>query len=81
MTVVSTKEFNTNQDKYFDMAVNECVVIKKGKNIFHLIYAPIETKYPEQPVLEPDNDLRRAITGDELKKKMRNVIHNFFADK
>ena len=31
--------------------------------------------------LEPDDDLRKAITGDELKKKMRGAIHNFFANK
>ena len=32
MTVVSTKEFNTNQDKYFDMALDEQVFIQKGDN-------------------------------------------------
>ena len=30
MTVVSSKEFSTNQDKYFDMAVNGNVCIKSG---------------------------------------------------
>ena len=29
MTVVSTKEFSTNQKKYFDMAVNEQVIIQR----------------------------------------------------
>jgi len=31
MTVVSTKEFNTNQAKYFDMAVSGDVCIKNDK--------------------------------------------------
>jgi len=34
MTVVSTKEFVTNQKKYFDLALNEQVIIKRGKNMF-----------------------------------------------
>jgi hypothetical protein len=81
MTVVSTKEFSTDQDKYFDMAVNGHVCIKRGENMFYLSYAPVEAQYPEQEILEPDDDLRRAITGEELKKRMHISIRNFFADK
>ena len=62
MTVVSTKEFNTHQGKYFNLAVTDRVAIKRGKKMFHLVPdLPAETQYPEQPVLEPDDDLRRAI--------------------
>ena len=42
MTTVSSKEFMTNQKRYFDLAVNENVCIKRGKNIFHLIYRPVD---------------------------------------
>jgi len=66
MTVVSSKEFISNQKQYFDLALNEDIVIKRGKKKFHLIYAPTEKQYPEQPILEPDNDFRRAITKDVL---------------
>jgi len=38
MTVVSSKEFVSNEDKYFDMAVNEELCIKRGNNVFYLIY-------------------------------------------
>ena len=34
MTVVSAKEFNTNQDKYFDLALNEQVFIQRGDYMF-----------------------------------------------
>jgi predicted transcriptional regulator len=34
MTLVNTKEFVSNQKKYFDMAINEQVFIKRGKNTF-----------------------------------------------
>jgi len=34
MTLVSSREFVTNQKKYFDLAINEQVFIKRGKNMF-----------------------------------------------
>jgi biotin carboxyl carrier protein len=36
MTVVNCKEFSANQKKFFNLALNEQVVIKRGKNIFYL---------------------------------------------
>jgi len=81
MTVVSSKEFVTNQKRYFDLAVNENVVIRRGKNMFHLIYAPIKRQYPEQPILEPDDDFYNAISGDEFKKKALEIVekvHNMY---
>ena len=34
MTVLSTKEFNTHQKRYFDLAKKEDICIKRGKNMF-----------------------------------------------
>jgi len=34
MTVVSSTDFATNQDKYLELALNEQVFIKKGNNVF-----------------------------------------------
>jgi len=39
MTVVSSKEFVSNQKRVFDMALNEQVFIKRGKNMFNLSYS------------------------------------------
>ena len=78
MTIVSAKEFNTNQEKYFDMAENEDIYIKRGNGMFHLIYRPVEIHYPEQPILEPDDNLRTAITIDEFLAGIREDIHNYF---
>ena len=36
MTVVSSKEFATNQKQYFDMALNEQVIVKSGEYMFHI---------------------------------------------
>jgi len=38
-TVVSSKEFATDQEKFYNMALRERVVIKRGKNIYYLIGA------------------------------------------
>ena len=81
MTVVSSKEFVTNQKRYFDLAVNENVVIRRGKNRFHVVYVPIKKQYPEQPILEPDDDFYNAISGNEFKKKALEIVekvHNMY---
>ena len=82
MTVISSKEFASRPKKYYNLALNEQVVIKRGKNEFYLTNKPLPVEtYPEQPILEPDDDLRRAITMDELRERTYKVIDNFFANK
>jgi len=34
MTLISSREFATNQKKYFDLAVSEQIYVKRGKNMF-----------------------------------------------
>ena len=70
MTVVNSKEFVANQKKYFDLAVNEEVFIKRGRNRFRLICttAPNTNEYEE--ILEPDDDFHRAISADEFRKRL-----------
>ena len=76
MTVVSSKEFASNQEKYFDIAFNEQIYVQRESDNAMFVLSREKKEY-----LEPDDDLRRAITGDELKKRMRVTIHNFFANK
>jgi hypothetical protein len=78
MTVVSSKEFATNQEKYFDLAVKEEVRIKRGKNIFHLISVPVE-KPKERVYYEPDEDFYRSISADEFKEGALKIIDKIFA--
>ena len=80
MIVVSTKEFNTDQEKYFDMAMSSDVYIKRDKYMFHLISKPVEM-VDEQIALQPDDDLCRAITKDELLKGIYEDIAGIFAKK
>ena len=82
MTVVSSKEFAINQTKYYDLAVNNEVFIRRGKNMFHLICTNIDKKYDDEEVyLKPDDDLRNAMTVDEVREKLYGVIDKLFANK
>ena len=62
MVIVSTKEFESNQSKYFDMAVDSEVCIKDDKYMFHLTGNIIEPDI----IYEPDDDFYRSITMDEF---------------
>ena len=81
MTLVSNREFVRNDNKYLDLALDEEVCIERGDYMFRLVSIPIERQYPPQPVLEPDDDLRRAITMDELLEGVLEDIDKFFATK
>jgi hypothetical protein len=70
MTVVNTKEFNNNPEKYFDMALDEQVFVKRGDYMFHILCSNIDDAVKEQAILEPDDDLRNAITAKELIKRI-----------
>jgi len=81
MTLVSSKEFISNEDKYFDLALNGGVCIQRGDYMFHLVSDPFEKQYPPQPFLEPDDDLRNAISMDELRKSAHAHIRKLFANR
>ena len=48
---------------------------------FSLVNGAAKTAFREQPILEPDDDLRNAITFDELREGTYEIIHKFFANK
>ena len=75
MVLVNSAEFATHQDKYFNLALNEQVFVKKGENTF------IVTKVPEKKLLKPDADFHRAISMEEFQRRMHVSIRKFFADK
>jgi len=81
MTVVSTKEFISDQERYLDLAENEDVFITRGNSMFHLLYKPAKKQYPVQPILKPDHNLSRAITAEELLDRIHVDIRNKFASR
>ena len=62
MTVVSSKEFATHQDKYLEMAISERIFIKKGNNMLFV------TNANEDEELEDIMEYRKAksYSGDAI---------------
>jgi hypothetical protein len=77
MTVVSSKEFVVNDNKYFDLALNEQVFVQRD-NIMFIIARADEQKKKRK---KPDDELRRAITGDELLERVYVSLDKFFSEK
>ena len=75
MKVISSKKFVSNQERYSDVAINEKAYVKNGKNrgVFAQIINDSDDDY-----LEPDDDLRRAITMDELRRRVKEDIHQWY---
>jgi len=64
MTVVSTKEFITNGEKYFDIASKDEQVYIKGGDCMFII---TKVNEPTRKYKEPDEDLRRAIPMEQVR--------------
>ena len=77
MTVVSSKEFVKDEDKYFDKAMTEQIFVQRDGIVF------IVTRLGEKKKkrLKPDDELRRAITGDELLERIYVSLDTFFDEK
>lgn len=58
MRVISSSELRNNMKKYLDLAVNEKIIIQRGRNETFVL--------SKEDYLEPDEDLKRAITAQEL---------------
>jgi len=80
MTVISTQEFAANQNKYFNMAINQDICIKRDEGMFHIKYNPIE-KTNEYIYFEPDDEFYNSITMDEVRKKLHLLIDKLYAKK
>jgi hypothetical protein len=76
MTVVSSKEFIANQERYFDLAINDELFIKRGENVFQLICTMPNDSMEDTD--DPDDDY---ITKDELLAGIYENLEKFFADK
>lgn len=69
MIATINKDFTTIDDNYSDM------VTGKHKNGFNV------TNVGGNKRLKPDNELYRAITGDELLERINVSLDKFFAEK
>ena len=72
MTVVSTQEFNANQEKYFNLAIDEQVFIQKDNYMF--IVQNVAQNIEQDVVFEPDEDFHRSIPIEEVRDKVVGYI-------
>ena len=79
MQVVNSTEFATHHQKYFNLALHEQLLVRNGNDMFRVLYEPAAVE--EQVVLQPDENLRRAITGEELLAGIYEDLETFFASK
>jgi len=72
MIVISPTELRAEQKKYLDLAEREEVVIKRGSKLIHLVVK-------ERTIT--DEDLKQAITGEELLAGVREDIKEIYSRK
>ena len=76
MTVISSKEFISNQERYFDIAIDEDVYVKNGENMFMVSIA----NQQEEPdmIFEPDEDFYNSISMEEVRGRLHKVIDKLY---
>ncbi len=72
MTVVSSEEFASHQEKYFDMALKDQVIIQRGENMF-IVRNFVPGDEPDI-IFEPDEDFHRSIPIDDVRDRIVGYI-------
>ncbi len=70
MRVISSAELRNNMKKYLDLAASEQIIIQRGKNETFVLQ--------KQEYLEPDEDLKRAISMNELLDGVKEDIRKIY---
>ena len=78
MTLISSKEFATNQQKYFDLAIDKEVYVRNGDNMFMLCVANQQKE--SDMIFEPDEDFYRSISMNELRERVKKDIHQWYKE-
>ena len=79
MIIINSKEFREQQKKYFDQVdAGVDVLIKRGKDKSYRIVPVTENDVviSKDYILEPDEDLERAMSFDEFRDKAIAYIEN-----
>ncbi len=73
MRIISSSELRNNMKKYLDLASTERIVIQRGKNETFVL--------TREDYLEPDEDLRQAISAKDLLSGIEEDIKNTYKRK
>ena len=81
MTALTGKKMATHQNRYLDVAVEDEVCTKRGRNMLRLMYEPAVEK---PMIFEPDEDFYSSITADEFKERALEIVekvhHKFYGN-
>ncbi len=69
MIIISPTELRANQKKYFDLAENEKIIVKRGNKLIELVVK-------EQLITE--DDIKNGVSREDLKQKMHKRIDQIF---
>ena len=72
MVIISSAELRNNMKKYLDIAKNEKVVIQRGRNETFVLVAQNNAA---------EEDLKRAITVDDVLARVREGLNEMFERK
>lgn len=81
MLIISSREFRDNQASYLDrIDSGEEILVQRGRNKAYKIIPVSEedTVISKEYILSADEDLQRAITGEELLNKLKPRIEKLF---
>jgi antitoxin (DNA-binding transcriptional repressor) of toxin-antitoxin stability system len=81
MLVVSTREFRARQSKYLEMVNNGTELVLKSREKGSFALTPItqsHTILDNEYLLAPDEDLARAITGEQIVERLIPRIEKLF---
>ena len=66
MQVISSTEFATHQQKYFNLARRQQVFVRDGDYTLEIVAKPT---IREQKILQPDENFYRAISAEEFRER------------
>lgn len=84
MRIISSKEFRDKQALYFDQADNgEEILVQRGRTKSYRIVPVTEfdTIIGKEFILEPDEDLKRAIPFEQFHADAKKHIHELYSQK
>lgn len=82
MIIISSREFRNNQAAYLDRVDNgDEILVQRGKNKAYRItpITDIDTVIGKDFILAPDDNLRKAITFDELLVGVKEDLEEIFS--
>ena len=81
MIIVSTREFRARQSKYLEMANNGTELVLKSRVQGNFALTPITQSHinlDKEYILTPDEDLERAVTGEQIVERLIPRIEKLF---